>query len=180
MKFNTFTLALLVTCLLMPVAAGVAHVTGLYDLFAMLLGVPLLGMSFATGRLQGDKQLEVSKALPAATGTVASDGIDLDITSRSDFVAGAELLLESPALTAVQLADTETLVYDVYHDDASDFSGEELLHDNLLTLTGDGSAVAAAEARCALPTDVKRYLRVKATLSDGDCSAASMTASLRA
>lgn len=127
-----------------------------------------------------DAQLQVTKALPNGAGTATSSGIDLGITSNSDFQAGVELLIEGPALTTGELPDSETMTYAVYHDSASDFSGEALLADSVLVQTGAGGAGAsAANGRLALPTNVSRYIRVKAVNSGaGDASGKSLTASL--
>lgn len=127
-----------------------------------------------------DAQLQVTVALSNGAGTATSGGIDLGITSNADFQADVELLIDGPVLTTGELPDGETMTYAVYHDSASDFSGEALLADSVLVQTGAGGAGAsAAEGRLALPTNVSRYLRIKAVNSGaGDASGKSLTASL--
>lgn len=129
----------------------------------------------------GDKSLEVTKALPNGAATVATDGIDLKNSANGDFLANCELHIEAPALVVGDLANGETMTYDIYHDTASDFSSETLLADNVISQVGaDGAGAAAAEARYRFPVDVKRYVRVKATNSGaGDASDKSVTASLK-
>lgn len=127
-----------------------------------------------------DAKYSVTTALPNGAATVASAGQDLDITTNADFQAGVELLIEAPALATADLPDTETMTYDVYHDTASGFGSETLLAGSVLIQTGAGGAGdAAASVRVALPSDVKRYIRVKATNSGaGDASDKDMTTSL--
>jgi hypothetical protein len=133
-------------------------------------------------RLVKDASHINAKALPAAAGSVNSDGHDLGAGSiRTVQDAELELLIESPALTTTELPDTETLTYKVQHDTASDFSGAATLMDAVLVQTGAGAAGAvAANARVKLPSDCNRYIRVVATgsTSIGDCSGKSLTESL--
>jgi hypothetical protein len=70
--------------------------------------------------------------------------------------------------------------YEVFHDTDSAFGSEVSLFSTVLTQTGASSAgCAAATKRVTLPSDVKRYIRVKAVGSTtGDASASSFTASL--
>lgn len=110
-----------------------------------------------------DALLTVSKALSNGAGTVTSDGIDLGLTSRSDFVARAELLIEAPALTTTLLPDTETMKYSLYHDSDPAFGTETVLDTDALVQTGAGGAGAvAATKRVGIPSDVKAYVRFKA------------------
>lgn len=128
-----------------------------------------------------DEQLKVTKALPNGAATVASDGFDLGHGTKGDFLADCELEIAAPALAVADLANGDTMTYDVYHDTAADFSSETLLFDNVITQTGAGGAGAAAQTVSRrLPVDVKRYVRVKATNSAaGDASDKSLTARIR-
>lgn len=128
-----------------------------------------------------DEALAVTKALPNGAATVSSDGIDLENGSKGDFLADCELQIEAPELAVGDLGNGATMIYDVYHDTASDFSSETLLMDNVITQTGAGGVGAAAQTVSRrLPVDVKRYVRVKATNSAaGDASDKSFTARLR-
>jgi len=124
-----------------------------------------------------DADLIKTKALPAAAGSVQTAGIY--IKPGGDFLGPAELLISAPALNTTQLPDTETMTYIV--EESDDDSTYNTLHDNALVQTGAGGAgAAAATVKVGLPTDVKKYVRVKATgsTSIGDCSGASVTMSL--
>jgi len=129
-----------------------------------------------------DAELQVTKELPNGAATVVTDGIDLGLSSRAQFAGGLpELLIEAPALVVGDLGNGQTMKYEVFHDSASDFSSEASLYGTPnLTQTGAGGAgAAAATKRVALPSDVSRYLRVKATNSGaGDASDKSVTVSL--
>lgn len=127
-----------------------------------------------------DKLLSVSKALPNGAATIATDGIDLGLSAKSDNREPVELLIEAPALAVGAMADAKTMKYEVFHDTDSAFGSEVSLYGIVLTQTGAGGAgCAAATKRVALPTDVKRYVRVKATGSAaGDASGSSVVASL--
>lgn len=130
-----------------------------------------------------DASLQVTKALPNGAADIYTDGIDLGGSSRAQFDGGhrAELLIEAPALATADLGDGATMKYEVQHDTDSAFGTAESLYGTPnLTQTGAGGAgAAAATKRVALPTDVKRYVRVKATNSAaGDASDKSVTVSL--
>lgn len=143
-------------------------------------GLLALGTIFAPG--VKDSNLTVTKALPNGAATISTAAIDLDVSTRSQFAGGprVELLIEAPALAFADLGDAATMKYEVYHDTDSAFGSEVSLYGVVLTQTGAGGVgAAAATKRVALPTDCKRYLRVKATNSAaGDASDKSVIASL--
>jgi len=129
-----------------------------------------------------DAALEKTKALPGGASSATTDGIDLGHGAQATHPAGlAELELEAPALATGELGDTETMTYIIEHDDNADFSAAATLNVGTLVQTGAGGAgAAAASERFRLPTDVKRYVRAKATNSAaGDASGKSMTLRLR-
>lgn len=130
-------------------------------------------MSFALK----DALMKVTKALPNGAASVTSDAIDLGHSSRGDFLANAELLITAPALVVGDLANTETMKYDIIHSDNSDLSSPATLITAAITQTGAGGAgAAAATYSWRPPVDVKRYIGVKATNSGaGDASDKSMT-----
>lgn len=132
------------------------------------------------GFLVKDKSLSVAKALPNGAATIATDGIDLGLSSKADNHLPLELLIEAPALATAELPDTKTMKYEVYHDSDSAFGTETSLYGVVLTQTGaGGGGAAAATKRVALPSDVKRHLRVKAVNDGaGNASGKSVTASL--
>lgn len=142
----------------------------------------LLLFAGAAGMAYGlrDKQHENTTALPDGAAAVNCDGFDLDQTTSGDFLAQCEIEISAPALTTGELGDADTMTYAVYHDSASDFGSEALLADKIIVQTGAGGAgAAAATARFRLPTDVSRYVRIKATNSAaGDASGKSMTTRL--
>lgn len=126
-----------------------------------------------------DSAVKVTRALPNGAATVASTGLDLGHGAKGDFVADVELRIEAPALVVGDLANGDTVIYDVYHDTDPAFGTETLLMDNVLTQTGAGGAgAAAANWQGRLPVDVKRYVRVKATNS-GAGDASDKTATIR-
>lgn len=165
------SIALLAVCCLF-VVAGSAEA-------ASVTGTPLLGMAI-TGFGIRDADLSKTKALPDGAATIATDGLFLNTDDRSTFTKNVELQITAPVLTTAELPDTETMTYDVYHDDASDFSGEVLLAGSVVVQTGAGGAGdAAATGRVRLPTTVKPYIRVKATNSGaGDASGKSVVMDL--
>jgi len=129
-----------------------------------------------------DTNLKVTRALPAAAATVSSTAIDLGLSARSQFAGGphVELLIEAPVLVVGELGNGATMKYEVFHDSDPAFGTEASLYGVVLTQTGAGGVgAAAASKRVALPTDVKRYLRLKATNSAAvDASAKSVVAGL--
>lgn len=127
-----------------------------------------------------DENLSETVALAADDSPVGGSGFDLENSENGEFAAHCEILIEAPALTTGQLADGSTMTYSVYHDTDSAFGTEVLLADAVLVQTGAGGAgAAAATARLKLPSDVSRYVRVKAVNSvSQDASAASFVASL--
>ncbi len=140
-------------------------------------GLLALGMALP---LVKDELLSVTKELPNGAATTVSDGIDLGLSTQATFCCG-EVLIEAPALATADLGDAATIKYEVYHAASSDFSDEASLYGTpQLTQTGAGGAgAAAATKRVALPTNVSRHIRVKATNSAaGDASDKSFTVSL--
>lgn len=127
-----------------------------------------------------DSLLKVTKALPNGAAAVTSDAIDLGHGSRGDFIAAAELLITAPALVVGDLANGETMKYDIIHSDNSDLSSPATLVAAAITQTGAGGAGAgAATYYWHPPVDVKQYIGVKATNSGaGDASDKSLTAEL--
>lgn len=127
-----------------------------------------------------DAQLKKTTALPNGAASVTSAALDLGTSSTSEFLAPCELLIEAPALVVGDLANGETMKYDVIHSDNSDLSSPVTLAKEVLVQTGAGGAgAAAAECRYRPATNVKRYIGVKATNSGaGDASDKSMTMSL--
>lgn len=132
-----------------------------------------------TGYNKRDANLKQTKALHSGAGSDSITGFDLGLTTKSDFVTPCELLLTAPALTTSALPDAGTMIYTVETDDNSSFSSATNLG-TILTQTGAGGAgAAAATARWKPPTNVERYIRVKATKSGtGDASGVSMTVEL--
>lgn len=125
-----------------------------------------------TKRLR-DKQLEVTKALPATASAITTDPIDTGNGPDGDFVAGTELVIEAPALAVGELADTETVVYDVVMDTDSELGSVTVVLPGVITQTGAGGAgAAAATKRIKLPDAVERYVAVRATHSAGDDASA--------
>ncbi len=117
-----------------------------------------------------DAALAVETPLPNAGNTsVFTGGLDLDGKALADF----ELLISAPALTSTELPDGQTETYELQHADNSDFSDASSIYGQVLQQTGAGGAGApAATKRVRLPSDVKRYVRLKISSSAtaGDAS----------
>ncbi len=128
-----------------------------------------------------DAQLSKSIALPNGAASVVTAAIDLEaqVGSNTAFLAACELKLTAPVLTTAELPDTKTMTYIVETDNDVAFGSLKTLHPSLLVQTGAGAAGdAAATARMRLPSDVERYVRIKATNS-GLGDATGKTASLQ-
>ena len=122
-----------------------------------------------------DALLKVTKALPAAAGSVYTSGIAL---GGGDFLADAEFKVSAPALTTTQLPDTKTMTYTVQHDDDPAFGSPTTLLGTVIVQTGSGGAGAAvATFTFRAPVDVKKNIRLQTTggAAIGDCSGASAT-----
>ena len=135
-----------------------------------------------------DDELKQVKTLPAAASTAANaTAFDLQgVTTREDF-DGADLHIAAPALTTVQLPDDKTVTYKV--ETSADNTTFVTLYDGIMIQTGAAAAGAAAK-EIAVPIrgsingtsgNLRRYVRAVATTgaATGDCSAASMTVTLR-
>lgn len=124
-----------------------------------------------------DANLILTTALPNGAATTASTGLDLETTSKATSDGRTELKINAPALAVGPLANGKTMKYSVWHSDAANFAGEEMLADSVVLQTGaDGAGAVAKEGRFRPPSNVKRHVRVKATGSAaGDASASSFT-----
>lgn len=127
-----------------------------------------------------DAALKRTFALPNGAATTNSTGIDLESNPGGSFVADTEVVINAPALTTTEIGDTQTITYSLRHSDAADFSGDSELLGGLIVQTGAGGAgAAAAEKRVRLPSDVKRYVRLRAVKTGAsNASTASATAKL--
>ena len=127
-----------------------------------------------------DAQLTKTKALPNGAATIYTDGIDLGVSANGRHLAQCELEISAPALATADLGDAATMKYSVEMDTDSAFGSATALFTDVLTQTGAGGAgAAAATKRVRLPSDVERYVRVKAVNSAaGDASDKSVTAKL--
>lgn len=122
-----------------------------------------------------DAALVFTRALPNGAATVYSaTPLNLELTSRADFIVGHDLIIEAPACNTTQLPDTQTLKYSIEHDSDPAFGSAVALYPDVLTQTGaSGAGCAAVSKRVALPSDVKSYVRLKIVKSGaGDASAA--------
>lgn len=134
--------------------------------------------------LLADAQLSQSIAMPTGASAVTTGGISLDITTNADFNAIVDLLITAPALTTAMLADTATVKYDIVTgatvNSSNVIQSPTTIAATVLTQTGAGGAGAAATTkRFRLPSDVQKYVGVKATKSaTGDASTVSVVATL--
>lgn len=127
-----------------------------------------------------DAQLTKTKALPAAATSITTDAIDLEaqVGSNTAFLASCELKVTAPVLTTGELPDAQTMTYLIEMDNDAAFGSPTTLHPTIIVQTGAGGAgAAAATKRFRLPSDVERYVRLKATKS-GAGSAATKSATL--
>ena len=125
-----------------------------------------------------DAQMKATRALPnGAAAVTQATGLDLQNSTRGDFVANCELLLSAPAMNTTQMPNAKTMIYDIVMSDSSDLSGPTTLIAAAITQTGAGGAgCAAATYRMKPPTNVKRYVGLKATGSAaGDATGATAT-----
>lgn len=174
--------ALLVCCLAIGgcrCSGDKCEVSSLWQTISTMIGLSALG---AVGFLLGDAVLKATKTLPgAASTTVNSAGLDLEEGTRGDFLANAEILISAPALTTTILPDTRTMTYSLYHDTDSAFGTETLVYGStgqILQTGAGGAGAAAATFRGRLPTNVKRYIRLKitsgASTTDGSATSATL------
>lgn len=124
-----------------------------------------------------DANVKKTKALPNGAAAATSDAIDLGHTNAGRLLADVEFLVSAPALGATPMPDGKTMIYAVVVSANSDLSSPTVLYDRLIVQTGAGGAgAAAATARFRLPTNVARYLGVRATGSaSGDASGSTFT-----
>lgn len=169
------------TNILILAAAAVALVCVALCAFACLgpetgTALSLVGAA-AMSFLMKDANLKQTKALPTGASSVTSSPIDLETSTRGDFLANVEFLLSAPALAVGQLANASTMTYIIEHDTDSAFGTAATLIDKAIVQTGAGGVgAAAATYRFRVPTNVKRYIRAKATNSAAaDASASSLT-----
>ncbi len=114
------------------------------------------------GFLRKDELVADTKALPNGAATISTDGLDLGHGDKGDFLANAEYVIESPALTTGELPDGQTLTYSIEHDTDPAFGTVAVLQASVAVITGAGGAgAAAANFAVRLPVDVKRYVRTK-------------------
>jgi len=121
-----------------------------------------------------------AKSLPAAAGTADTASMDLNATGPL-ILRRTEFQLGVPALAVLALPNGETATYTL-QDSADDtaFVAVQVLTE--ATQTGAGGAGAAAKTiRFSVPSDIRRYIRVRVTTSggSGDCSASDMTLTIR-
>lgn len=126
-----------------------------------------------------DAKLARSVTLPNGANTTNSNGIDLEHGAQGEFLADAEFLIEAPALTTGELGDTQTITYSLRQSNAADFSGDSEVLGGLIVQTGAGGAgAAAASKRVRLPSDVQRYVRLRA-VKTGASNASTKSGSLK-
>jgi hypothetical protein len=120
----------------------------------------------------------VTRALPAADGTVTSSDIDLGAVAAGDSLEPVELCIEVPALSAALLPSADTLTITVQGGAAAAPTTSLNL---VKVITGTGSTIAAQEVRFRLPSSCPRYVNVKfvAAGGTGDQSGVSATVALR-
>lgn len=154
-----------------------------------LAAVAVIGVLVLAGALMGtlpamahavkDALTYKSRALPngAATVTMAA-GIDTGKSTTQGHQPGnVEYLLTAPALTTAQLADAQTMKYDILFSATEALGSPTVYITAAITQTGAGGAGAAAQTfRFRAPSDGLRYVGARATKSGaGDASGATFT-----
>ena len=131
-----------------------------------------------------DASLKETKALPAAAGTVNSDGIDLGaLSDRGGRFLDCEVLLSAPALGATALPDTTTMTYSIQSSATSNFAATTTLAGSCIVQTGSTGA-AASTFRMKIPSNCQRYIRASAVGADvgnvslGNCAGSELTLEL--
>lgn len=130
-----------------------------------------------------DRDLEQTAALPNGAASTTTTGFDLGHNSAKQgrLLAQCELEIVAPALTTAELPDGQTITYHVEHADDAAFSVNLATeHSTVRVQTGAaGAGAAGATDRVRLPTQCKRFVRVKATKTGAaNASAKSMSAAL--
>lgn len=133
-----------------------------------------------TGYNVQDVELTKSLALPNGAATTNSSGIDLGNSDRGDFTADCEVVVTIPTLTTGQLGDTQTITYSLRHDDDSAFGSDAELQQLAVQTGAGGAGAAGSTVRVRLPSNVARYLRLRAVKTGAsNASTGSATLSLR-
>jgi hypothetical protein len=122
-----------------------------------------------------------ARALPAgASATV--NGASIDLNAVSPFIPGnTEFELVTPTVDQTMLPDTRTLTYTI-EDSADDSSFAPLVVVSKSGQVGASNVGAAgATSRIALPSSVRRYIRlsIASGASVGNCSSVSATLKIR-
>ena len=123
-----------------------------------------------TYRVQDAAVNPAAFALPTATNTTCSAQIDLGTASSSGLNARLEEMefeIQAPALAVGELANGQTVTYNVEHSTASG-GGYTTLQGSVVVQTGAGGAGAAAQTvRFRIPTSAYRYINVAAVAGAG-------------
>lgn len=139
------------------------------------------GLAVGTAFQVRDKSLTVSKALSNGAGAVYTDGIDLGHgTHPQVMLPNFEIEIDAPALTTTLLPNSETMTYDIQHDDDPAFGTVATLLTAVVVQTGAGGVGAAAieATKARLPSSVKRYIRMKVTKT-GTGNASTVSGTMR-
>lgn len=123
-----------------------------------------------------DRELQRTKALPNGAATTTTDSIDLIGGANGQHLTDVEFELVVPAVTTAMVGDGTTIKYDVIASASSDMSSPSVVYAALVTQTGAGGAGAAGSTtRFRLPSNVGRYVGVRAVKSaTGNASTVNM------
>lgn len=127
-----------------------------------------------------DAGLVQTITLPNGAAATTNTGFELPQNANGSFTVEHELLLEAPLMATGIMGDSKTMIYSVETDDNSSFSSATVIIPEIMRQTGaSGAGVAAKSTRFRLPSNVEKYVRVKATGSTtGDASSKSATVTL--
>ena len=131
------------------------------------------------GKQLADNELTETRALPNGAAAVTGAAIDLGNSVNGDFVANVEAKIIAPALVVGDLANGDTMVYDLITSASSNLGTPTTLVAAAITQTGAAGAGAATDTwQGKLPNDVLRYIGLRAT-NDGAGDASDKSATLQ-
>ena len=124
-----------------------------------------------------DADFEVSKALPAAAATAYTDSLDLGQT-KVQSLEQVEFEIAVPALPALVEDKTVTISVQDSADDSS-FAAVDPAISTVIT-GGTGNGAAAKTVRFRLPSQTRRYVRLKMDVLTGGGDNTGVSATLAA
>lgn len=113
-------------------------------------------------------------AIPATATTSNGESIDLGTaysSGKNPRLADMDLRVVVDAQTGTTLPNAQTIIVDIQ--DSTDDTTFATLLDNLITVTGTGSAVAETAEQLRVPSTANRYIRASVTTNGSGTGRAS-------